>query len=55
MIYTKENIKEQLKEMGAPGGSVVLVHSALRLVGEVEGGGGDPLASEKPIPPKWYC
>ena len=39
MIYTKENIKEQLKEMGAPRGSVVLVHSALRLVGEVEDGG----------------
>ena len=39
MIYTKENIKEQLNELGAPKGSIVLVHSALRLVGEVEGGG----------------
>lgn len=37
--YTKKDLKEQLCALGAPKGSVVLVHSALRLVGEVEGGG----------------
>ena len=34
-IYTKKDIKEQLSDLGAPKGSVVL----LRLVGEVEEGG----------------
>ena len=38
-IYTKEYIKEQLVALGAPKDRVVLVHSALRLVGNVEGGG----------------
>lgn len=37
--YTKEDLKEQLSELGAPKDRVVLVHSALRLVGEIEGGG----------------
>ena len=39
MTYTKENIKEQLNELGAPKDRIVLVHSALRLVGETDGGG----------------
>lgn len=38
-IYTKEYIKEQLVALGAPKDRIVLVHSALRLVGNVEGGG----------------
>ena len=38
-IYTKEEIKEQLAAMGAPKGHVVIVHTALRLVGNLEGGG----------------
>ena len=38
-IYTKSEIKEQLKAMNAPKDSVVMVHASLRLVGEVEGGG----------------
>ena len=36
--YTKEDIIRQLTDMGAPKGSVVLMHSSLRLVGKVEGG-----------------
>ncbi len=36
--YTKEEIKEQLAKMKIPQDKVVLVHSALRLVGFVEGG-----------------
>ena len=37
--YTKEEIFAQLKSLGAPRDSVVLVHSSLRAVGKVEGGG----------------
>ena len=37
--YTKEDIKEQLRAMMAPTNRPVIVHTALRLVGEVEGGG----------------
>lgn len=36
--YTKDEIKEQLAKMNLPQDKVVLVHSSLRLVGEVEGG-----------------
>ena len=39
LIYTKADIFEQLKAMNAPRNGVVLMHSALRLVGKVEGGG----------------
>lgn len=39
MIYTKEYVKDRLSDLGAPKDRIVLVHSALRLVGEVEGGG----------------
>lgn len=37
-IYTKKDIREQLEKMGAPRDSVVLMHSSLRAVGDVEGG-----------------
>jgi aminoglycoside 3-N-acetyltransferase len=36
--YSKDEIKEQLAKMNLPQDKVVLVHSSLRLVGEVEGG-----------------
>ena len=39
MAYTKEEIFKQLEEMGAPRDSIVLLHSSLRAVGEVEGRG----------------
>lgn len=39
MMYTKQDIFEQLLKMGAPQDSVVMMHTALRTVGEVEGGG----------------
>ena len=38
-IYTKKDIMLQLEKLGAPKNSTVIVHSALSLVGEVEGGG----------------
>ena len=38
-IYTKEDIFAQLEAMNAPKGSVILMHSSLRAVGNVEGGG----------------
>ena len=37
-VYTKEDIFEQLRKMGAPKNSVVLMHSSLRLIGQIEGG-----------------
>ena len=37
-VYTKEDIFSQLRKMGAPRDSVVLMHSSLRLIGRVEGG-----------------
>lgn len=37
-IYTKEDIFSQLASMGAPRKSVVLMHSSLRLIGNIEGG-----------------
>ena len=37
--YTKEEIFAQLQALGATGDGVVLVHSSLRAVGPVEGGG----------------
>lgn len=36
--YTKEQIKEQLSSFRIPRGAAVIVHSALRCVGSVEGG-----------------
>ena len=38
-MFTKEEIKEQLRAMGAPQDRVVLMHSSLRAIGTVEGGG----------------
>ena len=38
-IYTKENLREALARMRAPRGGVILVHSSLRSIGRVEGGG----------------
>lgn len=37
-IYTRNDIIAQLSKMNAPKNSVVLMHSSLRLVGNVEGG-----------------
>ncbi len=39
MIFTKNQIFKQLKDMHAPQNSVVLIHSSLRQIGEVEGRG----------------
>ena len=36
--YTKEDIKRQLSSLGIPEGAFVIVHTALRCVGDVEGG-----------------
>ncbi len=38
IIYTKQNIIDQLRAMNAPTDSVVLMHSSLRAIGSVEGG-----------------
>ena len=37
-MYTRSDIFAQLAQMGAPRESVVLMHSSLRLIGDVEGG-----------------
>ena len=37
-MYTKQQLFDQLNAMGAPRDRVVLVHTSLRLIGEVEGG-----------------
>ncbi len=37
-LYTKNDIHAQLSNMGVPRDSVVLMHSSLRAVGDVEGG-----------------
>ena len=38
-MYTKQDIFEQLRAMGAPQDRVVLMHSSLRAIGTVEGFG----------------
>ena len=38
MIYTKKDILKQLEAMGDPTNKIVLMHSSLRLIGQVEGG-----------------
>ena len=38
-IYTKDEIISQLSSLGETGGKPVIVHSSLRAVGQVEGGG----------------
>ena len=37
-MYSKNDIIEQLRGMGAPRGGIVLMHTSMRLVGDVEGG-----------------
>lgn len=37
-MYSKKEIIKQLKKMGAPRDSVVLMHTSLRSIGDVEGG-----------------
>ena len=37
-MFSKKDIQKQLKRMGAPRDSVVLMHTSLRSVGDVEGG-----------------
>jgi sirohydrochlorin cobaltochelatase len=37
-MYTRSDIFSQLAQIGAPRESVVLMHSSLRLIGDVEGG-----------------
>jgi aminoglycoside 3-N-acetyltransferase len=36
-MFTKEDIRNQLKEMNAPKNSVVLMHTSLKAIGETEG------------------
>lgn len=38
-MFTKQDIFKQFEEMGAPQDSVVMIHSSLRAIGEVAGGG----------------
>ena len=38
MIYSKEMLKEQIKAMGILPSDIVLIHTSMRAVGEVEGG-----------------
>ena len=38
-MFTEKDILDQLEKMNAPRGGVILMHSSLRSVGEVEGGG----------------
>lgn len=38
-MYTKQDIHRQLQEMGVPRDSIILMHTSLRAVGEVEGRG----------------
>ncbi len=37
-MYTKADILRQLEDMGAPRGSAVIMHTALRRVGKIDGG-----------------
>ena len=37
-MYTKKDIISQLEKMGAPKDRAVLMHSSLRLIGDIEGG-----------------
>ena len=39
-VYTKEDLKEQLRQMGLKPTDTVLIHSSMKAVGEVEGGAG---------------
>ena len=39
IMYTKSQLFSQLKELGAPRDSIILMHTSLKAVGEVEGRG----------------
>ncbi len=38
MTYTKDILKEQLKQMGLVGNEAIMVHSSMKAIGDVEGG-----------------
>ena len=38
MIYTKYDLKEQLRSMGLTGNETILIHSSMKAIGEVDGG-----------------
>ena len=38
MMYTKNDLKEQLAAMGLNGGETILIHSSMKSVGQVDGG-----------------
>lgn len=37
-MYTKNQLKEQLKNMGLAGNETILVHSSMKSIGAVDGG-----------------
>ena len=37
-MYTKEQLKTQLENMGLTGEETILIHSSMKSIGEVEGG-----------------
>ena len=37
-MYTKEQLKKQLENMGLTGDETILIHSSMKSIGEVEGG-----------------
>ena len=43
-MYTKEQLKKQVENMGLTGEETILIHSSMKSIGEVEGGA-DPEAS----------
>ena len=37
-MYTKEQLKKQVENMGLTGEETILIHSSMKSIGEVEGG-----------------
>ena len=37
-MYTKDDLKQYLKDMGLTGTETIMVHSSMKSVGEVDGG-----------------
>ena len=37
-MYTKEQLKKQLENMGLTGNETILIHSSMKSIGEVAGG-----------------
>ena len=37
-MYTKEELKQQLRNVGLTGKETILIHSSMKAIGEVEGG-----------------